>query len=62
MTDTLARDMAVLLVAEHGDNAFAQARLALAEVRADGDAEGAALWEGIQIEVLDIGPTATMYA
>lgn len=59
---TNARDMALLLVAEHGDNVFAQTRRACAEARADGDQELYELWEAIQTEVIEIGPTGTVYA
>lgn len=55
------RDMAHVLVTDHGDNAFAQTRYALEEAYADNDAALYALWEAIQTDVLDIGPTGVIY-
>jgi hypothetical protein len=56
------RTMALTLIAEAGDNVLAQTRRALEEAYADNDPELYALWEQIQIEVLEIGPTGTVYA
>jgi hypothetical protein len=58
---TPARSIAEQLVAEAGDNVFAQTRRAVAEAEADGDTELSALWREIQAEVLEIGPTGTVY-
>ncbi|HEY7043266.1 MAG TPA: hypothetical protein VH419_06320 [Nocardioidaceae bacterium] len=56
------RTMAVTLIAEAGDNVLAQTRRALEEAYADNDPDLYALWEAIQVEVLNGGPSAEVYA
>ena len=50
------------IVAGAGDNAFAQTRKAIEEARADGDAAQYALWQEIQTEIVEWGPTGKVYA
>lgn len=55
------RDMAHVLVTDHGDNAFAQTRYALEEAYTDNDAALYALWHEIQTDVIAIGPVGEVF-